>query len=220
MTLYGATLSSPSQAQIHAAARARGYAGVLSWAWTCLPNVDSACVSHDELARGLRAAAASTGPAAGPLRGETRGARSAEWLPLFSFSEERAALEQQRARVTQKNYVCSCGSNRSPDSRYTCSEQAMWGKCEESWMKSHCLGWCHNCGQPLAGDRSNGDARASPTEEMERGWPTASKLAPILALAIACALALTGILTGTLALTLLGVLGGPARGAPLVSQGM
>merc|ERR1739844_195422 len=38
----------------------------------------------------------------------------------------------------------SC-SDVAPDSRYSCEQQAGWGKCKESWMQGHCCKTCFNC---------------------------------------------------------------------------
>jgi mannan endo-1,4-beta-mannosidase len=187
----GAT-AAVSMGEIHSAARAFGYAGVFSWAWTCVPRVDSACISRDEVAVGLRAAAAVS-----PLRPRV------PWDPRgplpFLRPGEAAELAQQQARLNQKNYVCACGSNRSPDSRYSCSEQAMWGKCEATWMERHCLGWCHNCNQPLEGAQPTPGAPVA----VKRGWRVvAPDITLGLALALALALALILGLTLTLGFTL------------------
>jgi len=33
----------------------------------------------------------------------------------------------------------------APDSQYSCSQQASWGKCSESWMKGYCCKTCFSC---------------------------------------------------------------------------
>lgn len=40
--------------------------------------------------------------------------------------------------------TCSC-SDEAPDDRYTCAQQASWGKCGETWMQGLCCRSCHSC---------------------------------------------------------------------------
>ena len=49
--------ASETMASLHRDARAHGYAGVFSWAYTCLTRGDGGCVSRQGLAEGLRAGA-------------------------------------------------------------------------------------------------------------------------------------------------------------------
>lgn len=40
--------------------------------------------------------------------------------------------------------TCSC-SDVAPDTKSTCSQQASWGKCGETWMRGHCCKSCFAC---------------------------------------------------------------------------
>ena len=40
--------------------------------------------------------------------------------------------------------TCSC-SDVAPDAKYTCAQQASWGKCGEAWMKGFCCRSCFAC---------------------------------------------------------------------------
>lgn len=53
-----------SMAEVGAAARARGYAGIFAWAYTCDPTTDRGCISRAEIASGLQAAAGFASAAA------------------------------------------------------------------------------------------------------------------------------------------------------------
>ena len=191
--------ASIGMASIHANAKERGYVGVLSWAWTCIPHLDNACVGREELAAGLRAAAPQH-----DRRPVTRGVL-ASLLPAFALGGERtwpvsvSKWPNAQGINTSAGFVCSCGSNRPPDSRYPCSEQAMWGKCEESWMATgYCLGWCHNCAQPVPVSGLSAPGRKP------HAWRAHLNL--LLTLAVALALVVTLALTVALTVGVVGTL--------------
>jgi len=222
------TAAGVSMADVHAHARAHGYAGVISWAWTCMPHLDAGCVSREHLAAGLRAAAPprvsvpravldalhvfpaflSRSSERGEIRGAFGralggGAGMAGGVAGGTGDVQGSQQQQQHRRL--RDYVCSCGSNRSPDRRYLCSEQAMWGKCEASWMKrGHCLGWCHNC---AARTPERGPHRPEATPPHGPVNPHLS-----VALTVVVALGLAG--AATLYLTIAFGIAGTKRGRP------
>lgn len=171
------TAAGVSMAHIHARAVARGFSGVFSWAWTCEPAAgDLGCVGRDELAAGLRAGAAPprsravdrgslsaflpsfgaggaggarAAAAAAPSVSRLPGNQEEPASPAWPTASPWIGANASSSSVSSAGYVCGCGSNRPPDRHYACSQQALWGKCQESWMgEGHCLGWCHNCARP------------------------------------------------------------------------
>ena len=46
--------------------------------------------------------------------------------------------------------TCTC-SDVPPDNRYTCAQQASFGKCHEQWMRGYCCKSCFACAKSCSG---------------------------------------------------------------------
>jgi hypothetical protein len=119
---------SPSQmANIYAAAKRNGYAGVFGWAYTCDPHYDDGCVDHTRLAAGLRA--------------------GAEGIPHLTA---RIGAPLPPRVAIGGVHACGCQGRDVTLGGYTCAEQVGWGKCDEDWIRRRCnQAWCSNCGRGM-----------------------------------------------------------------------
>eukprot|EP00965_Chrysotila_dentata_P229906 6197475-Pleurochrysis_carterae.AAC.3 len=82
--------------------------------------------------------------AAESARSPTGATSSIAFPPLSDAASERGAWRKR---------VCECADNAPPPGEWTCEQQALFGKCNESWMAPPvCMGWCHQCGELFEGD--------------------------------------------------------------------
>jgi hypothetical protein len=55
-------------------------------------------------------------------------------------------------------------TNTPPDDKYSCADQAKWGKCGEPWMKGHCDRSCGRCGSAPKSNQSSKSCTNTPPD--------------------------------------------------------
>ncbi|EOD37306.1 hypothetical protein EMIHUDRAFT_109941 [Emiliania huxleyi CCMP1516] len=103
-----------------------GFAGSLSWAFTCLVGYghDTACLGRADLSDGLSG-----------------------W-PRGSFAPLKLQAPTNYDLSGSVTCPAECGTepvDLAPSPDYTCPERAAWGECTQDWMRGYCSFSCYQC---------------------------------------------------------------------------